>query len=80
MTVLIASFDSNGCNGRCDAKCYDARTPECECICGGKNHGAGLAAAIKNTRRHAAEWIRAWKSRYKDTTRFDVPARQESLF
>jgi len=33
----------------CDAKCYNA-TPgrECTCICGGANHGAGLAKAIDN--------------------------------
>lgn len=28
---------------RCDARCIYAKGPECECSCGGKNHGAGHA-------------------------------------
>lgn len=51
MTTLIAVYDSRGCVGRCDARCYDAREPECDCICGGVNHGQGLAAALRNTER-----------------------------
>jgi hypothetical protein len=51
--TLIAVYISEGCIGRCDAKCYAATEPECECICGGANHGAGLAVAIDNTRRYA---------------------------
>ena len=26
----------------CDARCMSARGPNCECHCGGKNHGAGF--------------------------------------
>jgi hypothetical protein len=26
----------------CNAKCICARGPNCECACGGKNHGAGF--------------------------------------
>lgn len=48
MTTLIAVYNSDGCVGRCDARCYLAKTPECDCICGGKNHGAGVARAIYN--------------------------------
>lgn len=81
MTVLIASFDSNGCNGRCDAKCYNARrTPDCDCICGGKNHGAGLDKALDNTKTNFRAWAEAWKARHKDTVRIEVPVRQEELF
>lgn len=29
--------------GRCDARCYNAKHPECDCICGGANHGKGWA-------------------------------------
>lgn len=45
--------------GRCDAKCYNARHPDCHCICGGKNHGAGLDQAIDNTRELAADQVKA---------------------
>jgi hypothetical protein len=47
----------SGCVGRCDAKCYDAQTENCDCICGGRNHGAGLEKAIENTRNHVEEWV-----------------------
>jgi hypothetical protein len=52
--TLIAVHTSEGCIGRCDAKCYTATEPHCDCICGGANHGAGLAQAIDNTRQYAA--------------------------
>lgn len=81
MTVLIASFNSYGHNnGRCDAKCYEAKTPGCDCICGGKNHGAGLVRALDNTRKHFNAWAEAWKAGHKDTVRIEVPVRQEELF
>lgn len=48
MPTLIAVYNSEGCVGRCDAKCYDASSSKCDCICGGKNHGAGKAAAMAN--------------------------------
>jgi hypothetical protein len=51
--TLIAVYTSDGCEGRCDAKCYNAKEPYCDCICGGTNHGAGLAQATDNTCRHA---------------------------
>lgn len=57
MSTLIAVYNSEGCVGRCDAKCYDALHPECDCVCGGRNHGAGRAAATENTRALAAEWV-----------------------
>ena len=40
--VLIEVWNSEGLVGRCDARCYNAKEVHCECICGGKNHGAGL--------------------------------------
>jgi len=50
MTTVLAVYNSSGCIGRCDANCHDARTAKCTCICGGKNHGAGLERAIENNR------------------------------
>ena len=51
MTTVLAVYNSDGCVGRCDAKCHDAKPgAPCDCICGGANHGAGLAIAMANNR------------------------------
>jgi hypothetical protein len=50
MATLIEVYNSYGCIGRCDARCYDAKEPECKCICGGVNHGVGLKRAIEFSR------------------------------
>ena len=43
--------------GQCDELCYDAKHPKCVCrACEGRNHGAGLAQAVANTRALVAEW------------------------
>jgi hypothetical protein len=55
--TLIAVYTSEGCTGRCDAKCYEAQEPYCDCVCGGLNHDAGLTVAIGNTRLHAEVMI-----------------------
>jgi hypothetical protein len=55
--TLIAVYTSEGCIGRCDAKCYEAQEPACDYICGGMNHGAGVQQAIDNTRVHAEVMI-----------------------
>lgn len=60
MTTLICASNSDGIYGRCDAKCYDAKGPTCDCICGGKNHGAGKDRAMKNTAREWEPWIKAY--------------------
>jgi hypothetical protein len=80
MTTLIAVFDSDGCRGRCDARCYDATHPGCDCICGGKNHGAGLAQAEANTQALAATWIREYEATNGGGLRYEVPAAQLKLF
>ena len=58
--TLISVYNSDGCVGRCDAKCYDAIFPECDCICGGRNHGAGQKQAEANTKEYADEWIKKY--------------------
>ena len=46
MAVLIESRKSDGTLiGRCDARCYNAQGVDCDCICGGLNHGKGLDRA-----------------------------------
>lgn len=50
MTTLMSVYNSSGCVGRCDAKCYDATDEHCDCICRGANHGIGKKAATQNIR------------------------------
>lgn len=57
MATLIAVYNSDGCVGRCDARCYDATQSACDCICGGRNHAAGIEQALNNTRELADSWI-----------------------
>lgn len=57
MCTLIAVYNSDGCVGRCDAKCYNAECDDCDCICGGRNHGAGLKRALDNTREYCQEYL-----------------------
>lgn len=52
MATLIAVYNSDGCVGRCDARCYNATSPTCNCICGGKNHGVGQQQAESNVRAY----------------------------
>ncbi|MCA9962374.1 MAG: hypothetical protein KC443_25240 [Anaerolineales bacterium] len=60
MTTLVSYHTSGGEEGRCDAKCYDAISDNCTCICGGANHGVGLQRAMDNTRAFVATWIEAF--------------------
>jgi hypothetical protein len=48
MATLISQGDNNT-QRRCDAKCYDAKSPDCDCCCKGLNHGVGLKQAQSNT-------------------------------
>ncbi len=41
---------------RCHPKCYNARSRECRCICGGANHGAGKQQAYENAREPGPSW------------------------
>lgn len=60
--TLISVYNSDGCVGRCDAKCYDASSPACtcDCICGGANHGVGQNKAESNTREYCDKWIETY--------------------
>jgi hypothetical protein len=81
MSTLIAVYNSEGCVGRCDAKCYDATEPECDCICGGKNHGAGKQRATDNTRELAEQWIETYSKNHNlpGDAVWSIPAAQLSL-
>lgn len=61
MTLIKSEY------GRCDKACYDAATPRCDCICGGRNHGVGLNKAIENTRDMAERLVGVKFSRHITT-------------
>lgn len=46
--ILLSVGDKYGYRS-CDGKCFDAQEPECDCVCGGKNHGIGFKQALKFT-------------------------------
>lgn len=58
--TLVSVGNSEGIVGRCDAKCYNAKHPNCDCICGGKNHGAGLQQALANTSEQVESWVKRY--------------------
>lgn len=39
MATVMSWGNSDGTQGRCDARCHDAKEPECVCMCGGLFHG-----------------------------------------
>ena len=82
MTTLIAVYTSEGCVGRCDAKCYDAAEEECDCICQGRNHGAGKQQAVDNTRELAESWLEHARANGQDITAAElaVDAQHQPLF
>lgn len=49
MTLMTEKIGQDAAR-RCDAKCYNGHDHRCTCICGGKNHGAGLQKALDNVR------------------------------
>lgn len=63
MATLLAVIRPGGRTQRCDARCYDAHETACECVCGGLNHGVGLAAARENTRELVQEWVETARAR-----------------
>jgi len=85
MTTLIAVYKSGDhgtvCAGRCDAKCYNATEPECTCICGGMNHGAGKDKATTHTREMAEQWIKDYSTVHSlgDDVQWHIPAAQLML-
>ena len=82
MTTLIFYQSSGGDQGRCDAKCYYAREDECECICGGRNHGAGKERALDNTRELAESWLEQARANGQDITHIKlvIDAMHQPLF
>ena len=82
MTTLIAVYDSEGCVGRCDAKCYEADWDDCDCICQSRNHGAGKQQAIDNTRELAESWLEHARADGQDISHAEmaIDAMHQPLF
>jgi hypothetical protein len=82
VTTLIAVYDSEGCIGRCDARCYDAAEDECDCVCNGRNHGAGKQQAADNTREMAESWLERARADGQDISHAElaVTVTHEPLF
>ncbi len=63
MTLIEIRGGDGRLIGRCDARCHDAVSHECNCCCGGRNHGKGLARAVAQTREQAQAMIpEHWKA------------------
>jgi hypothetical protein len=54
--VLIEIKNGNKVMGRCDARCYNAKHANCNCICKGKNHGKGYEQGVENTKQILKEF------------------------
>jgi hypothetical protein len=80
MTTLLAVYNSEGLVGRCDAKCYEAIHPECECICGGHNHGKGKEQAVLNTAKLADQWLEECQSRQPEAPSLTSKLGSECLY
>lgn len=76
MSCLIYASDGEKCIGKCDANCYNATHPVCDCICRGMNHGVGLKKATENTQRYADEWIEKY-SKEKNIAPKNVTVNQD---
>ncbi len=59
MATVLAVHSSQGCLGRCDARCHEARGTVCRCVCGGANHGVGAEHAAANAARLGEEIARS---------------------
>ena len=81
--VLIASYSNSG-KRQCDAKCYNAGHGDCNCCCGGLNHGVGLSQATENT-KSLADTIKEFftnqdKAQESNSTFIDPSVFQLSFF
>lgn len=64
MTVM-SWHNSEGCVGRCDAKCHNAKSPHCDCMCGGAYHGSALNGTFDEIRQHHGNLLQEAMDRAK---------------
>jgi len=46
--MILLTQRVGGVTRKCDARCFNAKSGGCDCICGGRNHGVGLEKALDN--------------------------------
>lgn len=54
--MILVVQGNNDKERRCGAKCYNAEGPDCDCCCGGVNHGVGLKQAKQNMQTVLEGW------------------------
>ena len=52
----------------CGARCYHAKGDDCQCICGGRNHGKGFKEAHRTTAHEVVKIMAENQRKLKDTT------------
>ncbi len=57
MSTLIVSRSGGNARRSCNAKCYNAIGPDCDCMCGGVNHGVGEMQARANCSAMGVSWV-----------------------
>lgn len=88
MATLLTVYNAHGIIGRCDANCYNAKSADCDCVCGGANHGKGFQWAQLRTKNHAHLMVDDYLQQHADLqpTRYSTdgrrswPIRQQQLF
>jgi hypothetical protein len=81
VAALLTVYRGGDIVGRCDAKCYLATCKDCDCICTGLNHSAGLQRATDQTRALAEEWVQRARAEGRiDAFGLDPTTRQDPLF
>lgn len=78
--TLLSVYNSEGCVGRCDARCYGAKHAGCDCVCGGRNHAKGKKLAIENTITHGDDWAREFARAGQQVFRLGDAAEQIRMF
>ncbi len=56
MSTLLSTGRSGKSRRVCNAQCYNAGGPDCDCMCGGVNHGVGEMQARENCRSMGVAW------------------------
>jgi len=81
MATLITFQTGDGHKRQCTAKCYCAKGPQCDCICGGMNHGAGPQRAAQNTTNLSEDWVNQIKRQLdqRQASRLEKATAQLSL-
>jgi len=57
MATVFSVVTLLGSVGRCDARCHEAKVPECHCVCGGAFHGVGSKIAWEDRKTLTDEEI-----------------------